>query len=62
MMLNKETLQTALTAVFTVCISETLAPSKKYATQLDASDELLAKNEKAFSCFGMDLCWQQKAS
>jgi hypothetical protein len=61
-MLDKDKLQSALKAVLTACTSENSAPSHKFAEQLTAADQLLAVDNKLFSCFGMDCCWHQKAS
>ncbi|MEL4429836.1 hypothetical protein [Shewanella mangrovisoli] len=61
-MLDRAKLQEALKAVFVACMNEADTPSNKYSVQLNAADRLLANNSKLFSCYGIDCCWQRKAS
>jgi hypothetical protein len=59
-MLNQEKLNTALNVVLTAC-AELGTPSVKYAKQFEGVEKVLLTTPKAFSCFGVDCSWQQKA-
>lgn len=61
-MLDRAKLQEALKAVLSACMNEANTPANKYSEQLNAADRLLEKNSKLFSCYGLDCCWQRKAS
>lgn len=60
-MLDRKRLQKALGAVLAAHSSES-APLVKFATQLNAAQQVLQQKPTAFSCFGIECVWQKQAS